>query len=279
MTFVKFERILPRNPDIIAHELCFILQRWELIACELPRLVNEGLISETCFHHIIGAFEFAVAEALARLLNVALYVKSSRGVYKHIPERRYILWNGHLQHDDVPMFTMSGPGLPDIEIHYDEQCILVEVTLGVSVQTIMRELREIISHKPIVLSRIDRRVLITPLYGKHLNEVQDFISSNYGDEIQLLSIYTLIEYLFENRNVNIGDLFNFCTLDYGHTLHYCRNIVRNLEKYFESIIREERYLDNITQRILRERGYVVLAAMMHELGNILKSGSSTSLLT
>ena len=109
----------PRSFENILCELCLLIDRRHLLTKHLFELINANALPETVKTRVFGAVEFVVAEALARILNVKLIVNPNEEDQKKLP-KQFILWNGVMsREDDIIVFEMSGPGMPDIEHHYN----------------------------------------------------------------------------------------------------------------------------------------------------------------
>lgn len=117
---------------------------------------------ELC-EYFIGAFEYIVAEALARILNAGFYCwnNCSGGAILREP---YILWNGYVESKGyVFEFHKAPQGLPDIELHADGKRITFEITLASSPLSMVNELRELVKHRPRLKSDVYAKILLVAI--------------------------------------------------------------------------------------------------------------------
>jgi hypothetical protein len=251
-------------------ELCFFLShnRTLLISRDLTEIAESSSIGREIQSIVIGSFELLVAVALSRLLELPLYTRSHNGIAS-IEEREFLLWNGVLTEENgYPVPYMSGQGMPDIEVHYGKECMLVEVTIGPSYPTLLYEVYEAVSHKPTITCDVDERVVLAPLHGEKLLELARYARDYHPVKLDVLSIYSLIEYLSTNKRLE-------GILELGPPTHsveeLCVGRVEEIEGVVKQLLNNEKGFGRLADR-MRGMGYTVVPAMVYKVSSLLNSG-------
>jgi len=171
----------------------------------------------------------------------------------------YILWNECLkEHNNFLNFTMASEGLPDIEIHVDDKCTIVEVTIGQHPQTIVNGLRELVRHKPRIRSGLYARILLTLLPKRDIIEINKCVKHIAKDTkcvIRLLhkrAIITIDKFLQELEA--IGDYLHGIIQHIGNEAESKLKIAEILEHEMEIT----RKCEELVSRDIRVLGSIIL---------------------
>jgi len=267
----SFSKLDTRGFGKLIDELCFFLShnRRVLISRDLTEIAESSSIGREIQSIVVGSFEILVAVALSRLLGLPLYTRSYNGVAS-IEEGEFILWNGVLTEENgYPVPYMSGQAMPDIEVHYGKECMLVELTLGASYTTLLYEVHEAVSHKPTITCDVNERVVLAPLHGEKLLELARYARDYHPVKLDVLSIYSLIEYLSTNKRLE--GILELAPPTHNSVKELCVGRVEEIEGVIKQLLNNDGGLRQLAER-MRGMGYMVVPAMVYKMGSLLDSG-------
>jgi hypothetical protein len=267
-----FKSINPQDPSKLLDELCFILSRRGLVAGKLVELAQESDPGKVALSIVIGSFELLTALSIARLLGVKVYARTGDGE-PSMGGGRLLLWNGFLvEEGEFTVSFMSPEGVPDMELHEGGSCTLIEVTLGLAEKTLLYELGEALMHKPTLECNVSRRILVTPHYGRDLEEIARFVESRFKGVVQVHSIYSIVEHLCKGESLkSVGDLRK---PSYRDALSCCESRVRDIEDVIRSLRKAERASDwrGVAEE-LRKAGYTVIPGLVYKIGSLVEESA------
>lgn len=250
--------------DLLLDELCFILSKKGVITHSIINLWEEydGKVAEEVISIVSGAYEFLVALAFAKLHNVDVYAWSSncgKEGASAIKSSKFLLWNGSLDFkDDFIVPYMSRAGLSDIELCEGYSCALIEVTLGLSPRTLYYELNEILKHSSALGRNVKDRILVLSVCGREFESFARFVSDAYPGKVEVKSIYSIIAALHKGRKHNKADQCDYM-------MNYCKSRASNIEMFIQELLKKEDKDFLYVAKALKERGYIVLPAMVHRI--------------
>jgi hypothetical protein len=250
--------------DLLLDELCFILSKKGVITHSIINLWEEydGKVAEEVISIVSGAYEFLVALAFAKLHNVDVYAWSSncgKEGASAIESSKFLLWNGLLDFkDDFIVPYMSRAGLSDIELCEGYSCVLIEVTLGLSPRTLYYELNEILKHSSALGHNVKNRILVLSVCGREFESFVRFVSDAYPGKVEVKSIYSIIAALHKGRKHNKADQCDYM-------MNYCKSGASNIEMLIQELLKKEDKDFLYVAKALKERGYIVLPAMVHRI--------------
>ncbi len=248
--------------DLLLDELCFILSKKSFIAhsiIDLQEEYDEKVVKEV-ISIVSGAYEFLVALAFAKLHNVDVYAWSSncgKEGANAIESSKFLLWNGLLEFkNDFIVPYMSRAGLADIELCEGYSCTLIEVTLGLSPRTLYYELNEILEHSSVLGYSVKGRILVLSVCGRELESFARYVSNVYPGKVEVKSTYSIIAALREGRKHNEADQCEYM-------VNYCMSRAGNIEMLIQELLKKGDNDFLYIAKALKERGYIVLPAMVH----------------
>lgn len=260
----KVELNLYKNIDLLLDELCFILSKKRVFTHFIMNLQEEydEKVAEEVISIVSGAYEFLVALAFAKLHNVDVYAWSSncgKEGTSTIESSKFLLWNGLLDFkDDFIVPYMSRAGLSDIELCEGYSCALIEVTLGLSPRTLYYELNEILKHSSALGHNVKNRILVLSVCGREFESFARFVSDAYPGKVEVKSIYSIIAALHKGRKHNKADQCDYM-------MNYCKSGASNIEMVIQELLKKEDKDFLYVAKALKERGYIVLPAMVHRI--------------
>jgi hypothetical protein len=260
----KVELNLYKNIDLLLDELCFILSKKRVFTHFIMNLQEEydEKVAEEVISIVSGAYEFLVALAFAKLHNVDVYAWSSncgKEGTSAIESSKFLLWNGLLDFkDDFIVPYMSRAGLSDIELCEGYSCALIEVTLGLSPRTLYYELNEILKHSSALGHNVKNRILVLSVCGREFESFARFVSDAYPGKVEVKSIYSIIAALHKGRKHNKADQCDYM-------MNYCKSGASNIEMVIQELLKKEDKDFLYVAKALKERGYIVLPAMVHRI--------------
>jgi len=260
----KVELNLYKNIDLLLDELCFILSKKRVFTHFIMNLQEEydEKVAEEVISIVSGAYEFLVALAFAKLHNVDVYAWSSncgKEGASAIESSKFLLWNGLLDFkDDFIVPYMSRAGLSDIELCEGYSCALIEVTLGLSPRTLYYELNEILKHSSALGHNVKNRILVLSVCGREFESFARFVSDAYPGKVEVKSIYSIIAALHKGRKHNKADQCDYM-------MNYCKSGASNIEMVIQELLKREDKDFLYVAKALKERGYIVLPAMVHRI--------------
>jgi hypothetical protein len=260
----KVELNLYKNIDLLLDELCFILSKKRVFTRFIMNLQEEydEKVAEEVISIVSGAYEFLVALAFAKLHNVDVYAWSSncgKEGTSAIESSKFLLWNGLLDFkDDFIVPYMSRAGLSDIELCEGYSCALIEVTLGLSPRTLYYELNEILKHSSALGHNVKNRILVLSVCGREFESFARFVSDAYPGKVEVKSIYSIIAALHKGRKHNKADQCDYM-------MNYCKSGASNIEMVIQELLKKEDKDFLYVAKALKERGYIVLPAMVHRI--------------
>jgi len=265
MSFKDFIKINYYNYDFLLDELCFMLSKRGIITSWSTKLQEDNKNKEI-LSIVFGAIELLIALAMAKLINVDVYIKTRE--IKHRTRsisKKFLLWNGHLvKEEDFLIPYMSRIGLPDIEICENNMCVLVEVTVGLSPQTLYYELGEVLRHDSSLGYNVKNRILLIPTCGEDFIGLKKFVKSKYSSKVDVFSIYSIIEALCMNRNLEDIKFLEQIKCDYASRC--CENKLYRLNNLIETLLKErEEVLDVNTAVVLKNIGYTIIPAIIYKI--------------
>jgi hypothetical protein len=170
-----------------------------------------------------------------------------------------LLWNGLLDFkDDFIVPYMSRAGLSDIELCEGYSCALIEVTLGLSPRTLYYELNEILKHSSALGHNVKNRILVLSVCGREFESFARFVSDAYPGKVEVKSIYSIIAALHKGRKHNKADQCDYM-------MNYCKSGASNIEMVIQELLKKEDKDFLYVAKALKERGYIVLPAMVHRI--------------
>jgi len=250
--------------DLLLDELCFILSKKSFIAHSIIDLQEEydEKVAEEVIPIISGAYEFLVALAFAKLHNVDVYAWSSncgKEGANAIESNKFLLWNGLLDFKDVFIVPyMSRAGLSDIELCEGRSCTLIEVTLGLSPRTLYYELNEILEHSSVLGYSVKGRILVLSVCGRELESFARYVSNVYPGRVEVRSIYSIIAALHEGKKHSEADQCEYM-------VNYCKSRASIIEMLIQELLKKGDNDFLYVAKALKERGYIVLPAMVHRI--------------
>ena len=265
MSFKDFIKINYQNHDFLLDELCFMLSRRGIITSWSTKLQEDNKNKEI-LSIVFGAIELLIALAIAKLINVDVYVKTREIEHRtRLISRKFLLWNGHLvKEEDFLILYMSRIGLPDIEICENNMCVLVEVTVGLSPQTLYYELGEVLRHDSSLGYNVKNRILLIPTCGEDFIGLKEFIKSKYSSKVDVFSIYSIIEALCMNKNLE--DIKFLEQIECNYALRCCEYKSYRLSNLIETLLKERGdTLDIGIAVLLKNIGYTIIPAIIYKI--------------
>jgi hypothetical protein len=251
--------------NFILDEICFMLSRRKVITNWVTKFQESSEDTEI-ISIVFGALEFLIALAIAKLLNIDIYVRVQSNEFREtMLSSRFLLWNGFLREEGGFLIPyMSRRGLPDIEICEDSLCTLVEVTLGSSPQTLYYELNEVLRHTSSLKYTVNERVLLIPTCNKDFTEFTEFVRREYPGKVNVYSIYSIAEALYLNKSLSNIKLLEKVNCDYA--LRCCEVSLYRMSKLIEDLSKEINNISDITiAKTLKDMGYVALSAIVYAI--------------
>jgi hypothetical protein len=265
MSFKDFIKIDYQNYNFLLDELCFMLSRRGIITSWSTKLQEDNKNKEI-LSIVIGAIELLIALAMAKLINVDVYIKT-REIEHHrrLISKKFLLWNGHLvKEEDFLIPYMSRIGLPDIEICENNVCVLVEVTVGLSPQTLYYELSEVLRHDSSLGYNVKNRILLIPACGEDFISLKEFVKSKYSSKVDVFSIYSIIEALCMNKNLEDIKFLEQIECNFG--LRCCENKSYRLNNLIETLLKEIGDTPDISIAVsLKNIGYTIIPAIIYKI--------------
>jgi hypothetical protein len=267
-----FKRIDPQDFSKLVNELCFILNRRGLITGKLAELAQESGFGKVALSIVIGSFELLTALSIAKLLGIGVYARTGNGE-PSIGDERLLLWNGFLTEGEFTVPFMSPEGAPDMELHEEGSCTLIEVTLGLAERTLLYELGEALRHKPTLECNVSRRILITPHHGRDLNEIVRFVENKFKGVVWVHSIYSIVEHLC--RSGSLKDIEDLGKPSYKNAVSCCESGVKEIEGMVMNLKMASKANDwrSIAEE-LRKSGYMVIPALVYKIGLLVEESAS-----
>ena len=248
-----------------------MVSRRGLVAGKLVELAQESDPGKVALSIVIGSFELLTALSIAKLLGIKVYARTSDGA-PSIGDGRLLLWNGFLVEEEFTVPFMSPEGIPDMELREGVSCTLIEVTLGLAERTLLYELGEALRHKPTLECNVSRRILVTPHYGRDLEEIARFVESRFKGVMQVHSIYSTVEHLCKGEGLkSVEDLRK---PSYRDALSCCESRVRDIENVIRRLRKAERASDwRGVAEGLRKAGYTVVPALVYKIGSLVEESA------